>query len=264
MLREGPRIPAYPCETGDWSHVDVYLTRSTDYRMLLLAGSRWEDELLRWTGERGSTVVAVGAEVEGAAYSLRYAGDEDDDVRLLGEVLVASCSPRTSGPPAADPSAPWRRRRAVRRQFARSASRAARTEPHCRSRVTTLPWKVEPSMVFASPLPDVEIPDVPLTEYVLARAERLGDKPALIDGGSGRTLTYAGLAGAVRSLAGGLAAKGFGKGDVLALMSPNIPEYAVIFHGVAIRGRHDHHDQPDVHRSTRCTSSSSTRARRSS
>ena len=89
MLREGPRIPAYACETGDWSHVDVYLTRTTDYRMLLLAGSRWEDELLRWTAERGSTVVAVGADVEGAAYSLRYAGDEDDDVRLLAEVLVA-------------------------------------------------------------------------------------------------------------------------------------------------------------------------------
>jgi 4-coumarate--CoA ligase len=91
-------------------------------------------------------------------------------------------------------------------------------------------------MVFASPLPDVEIPDVPLTEYVLAHAERLGDKPALIDGGSGRTLTYAALAGAIRSLAGGLAAKGFGRGDVLALMSPNIPEYAVIFHGVAMAG----------------------------
>jgi len=89
MLREGPRIPAYACETGDWSHVDVYLTKTTDYRMLLLAGSSWEDELLRWTAERGSTVVAVGADVEGAAYSLRYEGDDDDDVRLLTEVLVA-------------------------------------------------------------------------------------------------------------------------------------------------------------------------------
>ncbi len=97
MLREGPRLPAYPCETGDWSHVDVYLTRSIDYRMLLLAGSRWEDELLRWTAERGSTVVAVGAEVPGAALCIRYSGDrggadpahESDDVRLLTEVLVA-------------------------------------------------------------------------------------------------------------------------------------------------------------------------------
>jgi fructoselysine-6-P-deglycase FrlB-like protein len=89
MLREGPRIPAYACETGDWSHVDVYLTTSTDYRLLLLAGSTWEDELLRWTSERGSTVVAVGADVDGAALSVRYAGDDDDDVRLLSEVLVA-------------------------------------------------------------------------------------------------------------------------------------------------------------------------------
>lgn len=89
MLREGPRIPAYACETGDWSHVDVYLTSTTDYRMLLLGGSPWEDELLRWTGERGSTVVAVGVEVEGASQTIRYAGDADDDVRLLTEVLVA-------------------------------------------------------------------------------------------------------------------------------------------------------------------------------
>ena len=89
MLREGPRIPAVGCETGDWSHVDVYLTKSTDYRMLLLAGSRWEDELLRWTAERGTTIVAVGAEIDGAALSLRYEGDDDDDVRLLSETIVA-------------------------------------------------------------------------------------------------------------------------------------------------------------------------------
>jgi acyl-CoA synthetase (AMP-forming)/AMP-acid ligase II len=31
-------------------------------------------------------------------------------------------------------------------------------------------------------------------------------------------------------------ASGFGKGDVLALMAPNVPEYAVVFHGVAMAG----------------------------
>lgn len=90
--------------------------------------------------------------------------------------------------------------------------------------------------MFMSPLADVEIPDLPLTDYVLARADELGDKPALVDGASGRTLTYAGLASAVRSLAGGLIARGFQKGDVLALMSPNVPEFAIIFHGVAAAG----------------------------
>ncbi len=89
MLRECPRLPAVGCETGDWSHVDVYLTKTTDYRMLLLGGSRWEPQLLDWTGQRGTTVVAVGAEVPGASYTLRYPHDEDDDVRLLTETLVA-------------------------------------------------------------------------------------------------------------------------------------------------------------------------------
>ena len=89
MLREGPRLPAVACETGDWSHVDVYLTKSTDYRMLLLAGSKWEPELLRWVTERGASVVAIGQEVPEAAVSLRYRGDENDDVKLLTETLVA-------------------------------------------------------------------------------------------------------------------------------------------------------------------------------
>jgi len=91
-------------------------------------------------------------------------------------------------------------------------------------------------VIHVSPLPDVEIPDVPLTEYVLAQADVLGAKPALIDGPSGRTLTYAQLAGAIRAFAGGLVQHGFAKGDVLALMAPNLPEYAVVFHGVAMAG----------------------------
>jgi acyl-CoA synthetase (AMP-forming)/AMP-acid ligase II len=91
-------------------------------------------------------------------------------------------------------------------------------------------------MPFRSPHPDVEIPDVSLTEHVLARASELGDKPALVDGASGRELTYAGLAGAVRRFGAALAARGMRKGDVLAIFSPNVPEYAVVFHGVCSIG----------------------------
>jgi acyl-CoA synthetase (AMP-forming)/AMP-acid ligase II len=90
-------------------------------------------------------------------------------------------------------------------------------------------------MIHRSPFPDVELPDVPLTTYVLAGAGH-GDSPALIDGASGRVLMYAGLASAIRSLAGGLVASGFAKGDVLALMAPNMPEYAVVFHAAAMAG----------------------------
>src|SRR5215469_2696743 len=91
-------------------------------------------------------------------------------------------------------------------------------------------------MIYNSPLQDVEIPDLPLTEYVLAGASRREDRPALIDGASGRVLTYADLEIAVRSLAGGLAASGFARGEVLALMAPNMPEYAVVFHAAALAG----------------------------
>ncbi len=96
------------------------------------------------------------------------------------------------------------------------------------------PW--EDQMIHASPLPDVVIPEVPLFDYMFENAEALGDKPALIDGPSGRTLTYTQLEAGVRSLAGGLIAHGFTKGDCLALMSPNIPEYAIVFHAVAMVG----------------------------
>ncbi len=89
MLREGPRRSAVGCEAGDWAHVDVYLTKNTDYRLLSLAGSAWDDGILEWTLPRETTVVSVGGELEGAAYTLRYPHDTDDDVRLLTEVLVA-------------------------------------------------------------------------------------------------------------------------------------------------------------------------------
>src|SRR3954470_22130752 len=91
-------------------------------------------------------------------------------------------------------------------------------------------------MIHRSPLPDVEIPDQALPTYVLYRARELGDKPALIDGPTGRVLTYAALEQGVRALAGGLVGRGFAKGDVLALMAPNLPEYAIVFHGVARAG----------------------------
>src|SRR5512132_4265961 len=90
--------------------------------------------------------------------------------------------------------------------------------------------------MLRSPFPDVAIPDVPLTDFVLARAGELGDKPALIDAPTGRTIAYAQLARSVRAVAAGLAERGFGKGDIFAHYAPNLPEYAVAFHAVATVG----------------------------
>jgi hypothetical protein len=58
-------------------------------------------------------------------------------------------------------------------------------------------------LIHLSPLADVEIPEVPVTELVLRHAIDLSDKPALIDGSTGRALTFGALAATVRSLAGG-------------------------------------------------------------
>ncbi len=88
MLREGPRRFAVGCEAGDWAHVDVYLTKNTDYRLLVFAGSSWDDGILEWTQPRGTTVVSVGGPFAAIAYELRYPHDDVDDVRLLTEVLV--------------------------------------------------------------------------------------------------------------------------------------------------------------------------------
>jgi acyl-CoA synthetase (AMP-forming)/AMP-acid ligase II len=90
--------------------------------------------------------------------------------------------------------------------------------------------------VLRSPFPDVEIPAETLTEHVLGDAERLGDKPAIIEAATGRTITFAGLAGSIRTVAAGLAELGFGKGDVFAHYAPNVPEYAIAFHAVATAG----------------------------
>ena len=89
---------------------------------------------------------------------------------------------------------------------------------------------------YASPFAPVPIPDLPIGELVLAHANRLADKPALIDAASGRTLTYGTLREQVHAFATHLASCGFRKGDVVAILMPNLPEYAVVFHGVVLAG----------------------------
>ncbi|HEX2783103.1 MAG TPA: hypothetical protein VHN36_05925 [Ilumatobacteraceae bacterium] len=89
MVREGPRRAADGCETGDWGHVDVYLTKTLDYRAVLFSGSRFDHEALKWMLDRHSHVVTVGAEPDGVNAAVRYPGDDDPIVALLTEVIVA-------------------------------------------------------------------------------------------------------------------------------------------------------------------------------
>jgi acyl-CoA synthetase (AMP-forming)/AMP-acid ligase II len=91
-------------------------------------------------------------------------------------------------------------------------------------------------MIIRSPYPDVEIPDEPLTEVLFRSAGERPDKPALVCAVTGNTLTYGELARQIRSAAAGLAARGFGKGDVLGIYSYNRPEYMVAFYAAALLG----------------------------
>ena len=91
-------------------------------------------------------------------------------------------------------------------------------------------------MIVRSTGPDVTVPEVAVTPYVLRHAARLGEKPAIIEGPSGRVLTYRQLVDGVARAAAGLERRGFGKGDVLAIYCPNLPEYAIVFLAVAALG----------------------------
>jgi len=91
-------------------------------------------------------------------------------------------------------------------------------------------------IIHTSPLPDVDIPDVTITTHVLRRADELADRLAITDASGASAYTYRELKQAIAQLAGGLAARGIGPGQVVGLMAPNLPEYAVVFHAVAVAG----------------------------
>ncbi len=91
-------------------------------------------------------------------------------------------------------------------------------------------------MIIRSPYPDVEIPNTSLVPYILQRAADLGDKTAIVCGVTGRSYTYGALARAIRQVAAGLATRGVRKGDVVGLVSPNTPDFAVVFYAVVSLG----------------------------
>ena len=77
---------------------------------------------------------------------------------------------------------------------------------------------------------DLPAATAPLPDLVRAVAAGAGGHAALIDGPTGLAVGYDVLAARIDAVAGGLAARGFGPGDVLALWAPNEPRWA----GVAL------------------------------
>jgi D-arabinose 5-phosphate isomerase GutQ len=89
MLREGPRRVAVGSETGDWNHIDVYLTKTTDYRALLLTGSSSDDEAVGWLQKRRSMVVTLGPGRPDVPAGVTHLHSDDPAVAVHVDTLVA-------------------------------------------------------------------------------------------------------------------------------------------------------------------------------
>ncbi|KAG4378581.1 hypothetical protein GLYMA_17G064600v4 [Glycine max] len=102
------------------------------------------------------------------------------------------------------------------------------------------PTKMAPSpqeIIFRSPLPDIPIPThLPLYSYCFQNLSKFHDRPCLIDGDTGETLTYADVDLAARRIASGLHKIGIRQGDVIMLVLRNCPQFALAFLGATHRG----------------------------
>ncbi|AXJ09228.1 AMP-binding protein [Arthrobacter sp. PM3] len=91
--------------------------------------------------------------------------------------------------------------------------------------------------MFSSPYPDVEIPDLGIYDYLFgALTEADLDRVAVVDGSSGAETTYRALRDQIDALAGAVAAQGLGVHGVAAILCPNIPAFATVFHGLLRAG----------------------------
>ncbi|MFG3095529.1 4-coumarate--CoA ligase family protein [Streptomyces sp. NPDC048202] len=90
--------------------------------------------------------------------------------------------------------------------------------------------------MFHSPYAEVPPVEEPIHDAVLGGAAAHGDRPALVDGVDGTTITYAQLDALHRRLAAALAEAGVRKGDVLALHSPNTIAFPLAFYAATRAG----------------------------
>ena len=85
-------------------------------------------------------------------------------------------------------------------------------------------------------LPPGAIPDLPITTFLAERWRTYGDKTAIIDGVSGRSVPFSELEPRVLAAASKLRAAGFAAGDTLQIHMPNCPEYLIAFHAALVLG----------------------------
>jgi acyl-CoA synthetase (AMP-forming)/AMP-acid ligase II len=91
-------------------------------------------------------------------------------------------------------------------------------------------------MIHKSRYPDIQIPDCSVTELVIGADKSSLALTAVVDGGTGRSITYAELRADIDRFRSYLQGRGLRLGDVVAIMSPNTLWYPAVFHGVLSAG----------------------------
>jgi acyl-CoA synthetase (AMP-forming)/AMP-acid ligase II len=94
-----------------------------------------------------------------------------------------------------------------------------------------------PALVTGEPI-SPPVPQLTVPEFIRTRARARSDAIAIVDGITGRAMSYGELDRLIGRCAAGLASRGFRPGDALLICSPNSPEWVIVALGaMAVGGR---------------------------
>lgn len=91
-------------------------------------------------------------------------------------------------------------------------------------------------MIFRSPWPDIELPSCSICEAILGTASQQGDKLAVIEGDTGRTLTYRQLIEGGDRVAAGLSSAGLQPRQPFVVALPNCIDFVLAWFGALRAG----------------------------
>merc|ERR1719193_2810418 len=92
------------------------------------------------------------------------------------------------------------------------------------------------SLLYKCELSEVTVPPISFPAMCWSRAAEFGSQTALIDGATGTQLTFTEARSLARAFGSGLLRLGANKGDVMAIVMPNSPDYVVTFLGASEAG----------------------------
>jgi long-chain acyl-CoA synthetase len=91
-------------------------------------------------------------------------------------------------------------------------------------------------MLFQSPWPPIGLPPCSICDAVLGAASHLGVKPAVIEGETGRTITYQQLVDGADRVAASLSRAGLRPREPLAIALPNSIDFVFAWYGALRAG----------------------------